>query len=811
MHRLFRQILAVLVAVLSCAHCLSAQTTRVRGRVVDLTTGEGVPFASVMFKGTTIGTSASLDGSYSLEAEGAVTDTVCVSMLSYVTREAVVSIGGVSEVDFYIFPCENVLASASVRPDNRKARHLLEMIDANRHRNDPDRRPRYVADIYAKSELDLSHPEDVLRGKRLRQDLAFIFDYIDTSSVAGVPCLPVMISETVVRRNHSLQDGGDWEEVQANSISGVNPENNMLSQFTGSMHIRVNFYKDFIDAFGVQLPSPIQAGGMAYYNYYVVDSLQLDGRRNYVVHFHPRRLVSSPAFDGEMLIDAEDWALRKMTARLRRGSNVNWMRDLAIEAEYERMADAGWFYARDRLFVDFDALLGSRELVYSNPRFDVDVPVRSGAAMVKVDADAGGKDAGYWDDARPIALSDREQGVYEMVDRVQQTQSYETLDAVVRTFANGYLDVGKVGFGPVLKFVSFNPLEGFRPQFGMRTSPAFSTRDRIGGYVAYGFRDGQFKGGLSYEHMFAREPFRKLTARAVYDVCQLGREGDPFFDNNILTYAFSRRGGQKLTPQMELSLRYDHEICSGVEVAAGASVKRLYSNGFVPMATQSGERLGSIAVNELSLSARFSGDETVNRGHFVKRHLFGRYPVLTLDLSGGIGGLRDNDWSYLRPELSLDYKLRLPPAGAMRMHFNCGAVLGQVPYPLLKLHEGNATYLFDSNAFSCMDYFEFASDRWVTLMMDHNFNGWFLGKVPLVRRLNLREVVTLRATYGTLSERNGADAPLVLPYGMKQMEKPYVEVGAGVTNILRMFRVEGFWRLTNGPRFVLNLGADLSF
>ena len=198
-----------------------------------------------------------------------------------------------------------------------------------------------------------------------------------------------------------------------------------------------------------------------------------------------------------------------------------------------------------------------------------------------------------------------------------------------------------------------------------------------------------------------------------------------------------------------------------------------------------------------------------------------------MDLSGSVKGLGRNDYSFIRPEVSVRYNWLLPPFGQSRIRFNAGAVLGQVPYPMLYLFEGNGTYSYHRNAFACMDHYEFAADRWATLLWEHNFKGFFLGRIPLLRQLQWREVLSLKAGYGTLRDENNGiagsprfGAVMLFPEGMKTLEKPYVEMGVGITNIFKVLRIDAYWRMThrddvkNGVkvphdnRFVINFGFE---
>jgi hypothetical protein len=228
--------LAAIFLLLSVTLLAAAQTTKVRGRVTD-TSGEGIPFAGVYFENTTIGITTDLDGYYYLETRDLTAVTLIAQLLGYNTATTKVTPGVFNQRNFVLEVTDNELTGARVKADNRKARRLLANIDANRHRNDPDSHPEYVCDIYNKMELDLTHPREQLLSLRpIKENFPFLFDYIDTSTVSGVPYLPIMLSETVAERRHRSNPAADNETVKANRISGINPKHNLLTQFTGNLN-----------------------------------------------------------------------------------------------------------------------------------------------------------------------------------------------------------------------------------------------------------------------------------------------------------------------------------------------------------------------------------------------------------------------------------------------------------------------------------------------------------------------------------------------------------------------------------------------
>ena len=226
----------------------------------------------------------------------------------------------------------------------------------------------------------------------------------------------------------------------------------------------------------------------------------------------------------------------------------------------------------------------------------------------------------------------------------------------------------------------------------------------------------------------------------------------------------------------------------------------------------------------MQVGIRLSKNEAIYRQPFDKKYLGSPYPVVTLTFVAGLPDLLPGSREYYALVGDLRYRVNLPPIGYSKISLQGGHIFGQVPYPLLKLHEGNGTYFYDPHTYSCMNYYEFASDTWVSWFWEHHFNGLLLGRLPLIKRLKWREVLVSKGVWGTLSDRNngslvGSGAPLLFPAGMSTVRDPYVEAGFGVENIFRIFRVDCLWRLTHrqpepgikARNFAVNLGIQIKF
>ena len=829
---------AIALSILS-SPVLSAQATKIRGRVVDATSGDGVPFASVYFKDSPVGVTADIDGWYAIETKIDTLSELSASRVGYSPAVAEVNPHRFNTVYFALQPLVDELNPVVVNYESRLVREIIAKARESKGRNNPERRDHYDCDIYSRSEVDLVNPHNSIVGKLLPRGFHFVYEYVDTSLVSGLPYLPAMLAESKSHYYHSRNPEIKKEVIESSRISGIEEEKT-VAQFTGGLYIKANFYENYINVFQVEIPSPLADNGSAFYDYRLVDSLEVEGRKTYRIRFGPSRWVSTPAFDGEMSIDAEDSALRSVHARLKGGGGVNWVRDLLINVENQRLPD-GWFYKQDKFFIEMAVTLpgsmgdlsfmANRRIDYSEPSFKESqiLGILDTKAPVLMHNDVLKDDENYWSSVRPYPLNERESGIYEMVDSVKSVPLYKGIEKLGDMFANGFFNFKYVGFGPYSSVYSFNDLEGARLQMGFKTTKDLSRKFRLMGYGAYGLGDKEWKGGFSTEVMFGNMPFRKLNLTYKRDMLPLGAGSFGFGNGDVVTSLLTKKGGRKMSMINDLALTYQHEWSHGFNMTLGVERREIFPSRVVPMVRPDGVALESVGYDQALLQLRFSKDEIITRGVFDRHFVFSPYPVVTLNMAAAMRGVGRNEYSFFRPEVKVKYTLLTPPAGSSDIVLNAGTIVGEVPYPLLKIFEGNETYRVKSKAFSCMDYYEFAADTWATLFWEHDFKGFFLGKVPLIKKLKLREIVLLRAAYGTLRDENNgilgdplAGASLIFPEGMRNLQTPYVEAGVGLSNIFKVIRVDAVWRLTHRERmiegvsvphpnrFVVNVGFEFN-
>lgn len=821
------------VFLIFLANLLWAQSTKVRGKVTDAKTGEPLPLVNIFFTGTTIGMTSGFDGLYFLETREEVSE-LQASFIGYANQSIKIKPGTYNEVDFQLEPVSYGLEEVVVGMGDNPAHAVLRNVIRNKYRNNPAEMPQYKYSAYTKMELDITNINPYFKNKKLQKNFGFVFNYMDTSVITGKAFLPVMISETSTDCYYRRSPRLNREVVNASRISGIK-EDYTIAQFTGRMHVDVNFYDNYLSVFEVRFASPLSDHGLLYYKYFLVDSLYKDGRKIYKMRFHPKG-VSTPVLDGEVNIDSATWALESAKVKMMKGVNVNWIRDLVLETQFQLLNDSVWFMKQDKLFADFTiqmrdssklmAFLGHRQIDYSNVEMGAEFAdeILKADNNVVVGKDVLKNDDAFWDTIRPNPLSEKERQIYGMVDSVKNTPLYKNIYEFVNTILFGYYNTKYVGFGPYYKLYSFNKLEGNRFQFGAQTTSDLSKKIQLRGYVAYSTKDEKVKGGGGVTYLFNEQPTSMLTVSYKHDVLQLGAGINAFSESNILSSIFSRGNNDRLSPVDQLDISYEKEWKHGVTNIFAAQLRKVYPSPYVQFVRPDGKLESSVNTTSLGIKTRLSKDEIIVRNTFEKFSMGSDYPIVSLDLSAGIKGLMSNDYEYYRTELSLSHSFDIAPLGRSYYVVTGGKIFGKVPYPLLKLHEGNATYFYDPYAYSCMNFYEFASDLWGSIWWEHHFKGFFLGKIPLMKKLKWREVFTFKALWGTLSDKNNGSLPdtealLLFPAGMSSVSKPYIETGIGIENIFRILRVDAIWRLThrqdragqNVQNFAINFSLYLNF
>lgn len=783
-----------------------SQTTTVSGTVKDASTGEALPFVKIYFQGTKIATSTDFEGKYKLESYYA-SDSLIAHLVGYGKVTKFVEKDKTQTINFELADAVSDLGPLVVTGNKKDKRddpawELWKNVQKYKKINDREKLEAYQYETYNKVEFDLNNLTEKFTNRKVFKPFDFIFDNVDSTDEK--PYLPLFMTESLSDFYYRKNPKAEREYVKATQISGV--KNESVSQFMGDMYQNVNIYDSRISVFGKSFISPLSGTARLYYDLFLVDSTNINGYWCYKLTFLPKR-KQEPTFTGEVWITDTTYAVKKVRAAVAEDANINFVQELVVEQEYDQVDKEVWMLTEDRLFVDLyltDKTMGFygrkttsyRDFVINQPKAD---EFYQGGQNIFVADDVNDKPDSFWQEHRHHQLTEKEQRIFDMMDTLETIPQVQTYVDIVTLFVTGYKEFGKVEIGPITKIISSNPVEGFRLGFGLRTSNQFSTRLEFSGWGAYGFTDKIFKYRGGFRYMVSKQPRQVLAGSYKYDVEQLGLGSGAISEDNMLSSIARRRPIRSFALINESEISYDHEWFPGFnsKVIFNWSQRTPHPNGNLIYERHdingNVHNINYLTNSEVSFHTRFAYDEKFVSGEFDRISLGTKYPVLNARYSYGIPNFLNGNTEYHKATFSIRHWFPIGILGWSSYRFEMGKYWGSVPYPLLEIFDGNETYYFMTTAFNTMNYFEFVSDTYATGRFTHHFDGFFLNRIPLFRRLKWREVISVKAAVGSFDSKH-EDVMELLP-NMHTLRAPFVEASVGIENIFKILRVDVIKRL----------------
>ena len=827
------------------------RTVRVEGIVKDSVTGEALPAVAVMLKGTTIGTITDNDGRFTLQAETAAR-TLSVSYLGYETYER--SLVGANRLTILLRPTTYTLSDVVVRPGHERysrrnpavdfVRNVIERRTLNSPRNhDFFSYDTYDQKIFAKNDFD----EAEERGKKRYRRIDFIFDYIDTSRVSGKPILPLYNEERIEHTYFRRSPHAERRVVQGVKRAGLVElfSEDGITQFIDEVFREPDVFQDNIPLFLQRFVSPLASFGPSFYKYYLTDTVEIDGERCADLSFVPFNSESF-GFTGHLFVTLDStYFVRRIRLNVPKHINLNFVDFMQIEQDFRRTDDGTRLILKNDITVEFRLRAKSkgtyarRICLYRDHSFDApkDETVFRENNPVMETEEARRRSDEYWQQQREEGKGEIAQtSVDKMMARLRRVPLFYWTEKVANALIGGYIQPIEKGspveFGPVNTFISGNTLEGARYRFGGTTTTALSDRFFIDGYMAYGAGDQKLKGDLLAEYSFNKKrnfrkefPFHYLRAEYRYDINQIGQHYLYTNPDNIFMM-LKRRRNDLITYMQKAELSYYHERYNGL--GYGITLRHLTEWGtrYVPFSRFESDGTTSPVSHyqsaQMEVSIRWAPNEKFYQSRNYRYPITLDAPIITLTHTFARRGLLGTDHNYNRTELGIRKRFWLSPFGYIDIYGQAGAVWDRVPYPLLIIPNANLSYSIEPESYALMDPMEFIHDRFASWEATYFLNGALLNRIPLLKRLQLREVFAFRGWYGSLTKKNDPWQPdnaglYAFPTNTYLMgSRPYMELSCGLDNIFKLVRVDYVWRLSyrnhpHMPNSGLRLKVQFSF
>jgi hypothetical protein len=799
------------------------QQTKISGYVKDATTGEKLPYVSVRFVNSKIGTLTDSTGFYSIESYYS-TDSIRFSLSSFVSQTFYVErdIEQKRDVELQILT-DDLNEIVIYTPDEFPSTTLHKKMVANKPINNKEKLNSYEYDLYSKIQFDLNNLDDNFGKNGVVKRLDLILDYLD-STTNGENYLPVILSETFSNFYFKNNPKIKKEVIQATKITGI--ENLQLNQFLGDMYLDVNVYDNVIDVFNKSFISPTSPIARSYYKFFLEDSTFIDNDWCYKLRFLPKR-SGDLTFTGEMWIHDTTYAIKLIKASIAPDANLNYIQDLYLEHRFDQVEREVWMLKEERLIADIK--LTQKSKVYGiyarknsarrnyvinskrEPEF-----YTTGNAIQLVDS-AKIRPESYWENVRTEKLTTQQEGIVDMVDSLNNLPFFKTVKNLTYFSTTGYYPVGKLEFGSAFSLISFNPVEKFRTAFALRTSNNFSKRLELGGRVAYGFGDERWKYGFTTRFNITPKKRGMLTGYYTYDIEQIGQSPTAASMGSTFATVLSTAPFDKLTFVKKTGISLEKDIKKDIVVYSAFDWKEFTPLGlanYLRNNTTTGltDTIGNIRTAEITARYRWTKDEEFLAGQFDRTSLRSVFPIISFQAIFGIKGIGGSQYNYQKYEFQLEHNTQVGIFGRMRYGAIAGYIHGDVAYPLLKVHEGNQSLWLLTTAFNKLNFMEFISDRYVGAFIENHWEGLIFDRIPINKILKWRLLTTGRVVYGSLSSRH--EKEMLIPSFVNRFGNiPYVESSIGIENIIKVVRVDLVWRMTHQIPGVSPLGirARISF
>jgi len=838
---------SVIILMFLCTSALQAQkTTKISGMVIDARTKKPLPFVNIVFSGKNLGTITDYKGQYKIVTQWA-SNQLQTSYLGYYKQTKPVKIGENQIINFQLKSKNILLKEIEVKAKkvryhnkNNPAVALIRKVVKNKSLNRKENLDEFEYDKYEKDEFDLNNITEKFKQKKVFKKIQFVFNYVDTSKLNAKPYLPVFLKETRSKVYYRKSPKSQKTYVMGTKMIGFHEyiDNQGVSYMIDNLYQNIDIYDNNIMLLTNQFVSPISVIAPSIYKFSIIDTLDINGYNCIRLAFQPRNKQDF-AFAGNMYITNDDrYAVIKIDMKVPREINLNFVNDLQIVQEFSYIDNKAWMLTTDKLIMDFNflkkgiGLFGKKTVYYSNFLFNHPRPkaIYSGPEKTIFESGYNERDSAFWHKSRLVPLAKQEKNIYTMMDKVQHVPAFKrTLDVLMLVVA-GYWNFDKIDVGPVNTFYSFNDVEGFRLRLGGRTSDKFSKKFRLSGYGIYGFKDKQFKysalATLSLNNKpLTDNPKNYISVQYQYETNFPGMEVQFINEDNFLL-SFKRGIADKILYNRMFKIEHYRDwkdglsttfILRNINEKPGGTLHFIYNND---------QSVNSITLSEVTARIRFAPNERYYQGVNFQIPIISNHPIFQFSFTQGIKGVFGSDYTYSKLKFNAFKRFYMSPFGFMNTEVEAGKIFGKVPFPLLELPRANQTYSYQLRSYNMMNFLEFANDEYVSLFVEHHFNGFILNKIPLLKKLKWRSIISFKGLYGNISDKNNPEVTTGLmkfptdangkttTFSLKG--KPYIEVSVGIGNIFKFFRVDLVRRITyldhpNVPKYGIRARFKFDF
>ena len=827
----------LLFLLLGC--CISVSAQNIQGVVTDSLTNEPIPYLSVFYEGKGVGSITDNDGNYKVETRKGW-NKLTFSAVGYVTKVVNIIPGVTKNLNVRMRPDDIMLDEVVVKPKREKysrknnpAVELMKKVIAHKKNNKLSENDYYQYNKYQKITMSLNDVTPEMLEKGMYKKMPFLKDQIELCEETNKFILPISVDETASQKIYRKHPKSEKTIIKGMSSTGVNElfaTGDMLSTVLKDVFTDVNIYDNDIRLLQYPFISPISSSdAISFYKFYIMDTTFVDKDKCFHLTFVPNNSQDF-GFTGHLYVLADSsYTVKKCTMNLPKKSGVNFVDNMDIIQEFEQLPNGEWVLKTDDMIVEMTLMKIMqgfqirRTTRYSDYAFD-ELPQqlfkRKGAEIKEADAMMRGDD--FWNQYRPVPLTQTESSMDMLVKRLEQMPGFKYVIFVLKAFIENFVETGtkehpsKVDIGPVNTMISNNYIDGLRLRMSAQTTANLNPHLFLKGYYAYGFKDhrSKYMGEVEYsfnkkEYLPREFPKNSITFSYQYDVMS---PTDKFLktDKDNVFVSFKTSTVDQMSYVRNIALKYENETQFGLKTTVEVKHSTDEPTGGLAYITNDDQKtlVPEIQTMEASLAFRYAPGETFVNTKQRRIPVSFDAPVFTLSHTAGFKGVLGGEYNYNLTEIGLYKRFWFSSWGKIDMFVKGGAQWNKVQFPLLIMPAANLSYILQRETFNLINNMEFLNDRYASLDVSWDLNGKIFNRIPLLKKLKWREAIGFKMLYGHLTDKNNpmkhpGDSELFLfptrdgrPTSFVMDPKtPYMECSVGIHNIFKILHIDYVRRL----------------
>lgn len=827
----------LLFLLLGC--CISVSAQNIQGVVTDSLTNEPIPYLSVFYEGKGVGSITDNDGNYKVETRKGW-NKLTFSAVGYVTKVVNIIPGVTKNLNVRMRPDDIMLDEVVVKPKREKysrknnpAVELMKKVIAHKKNNKLSENDYYQYNKYQKITMSLNDVTPEMLEKGMYKKMPFLKDQIELCEETNKFILPISVDETASQKIYRKHPKSEKIIIKGMSSTGVNElfaTGDMLSTVLKDVFTDVNIYDNDIRLLQYPFISPISSSdAISFYKFYIMDTTFVDKDKCFHLTFVPNNSQDF-GFTGHLYVLADSsYTVKKCTMNLPKKSGVNFVDNMDIIQEFEQLPNGEWVLKTDDMIVEMTLMKIMqgfqirRTTRYSDYAFD-ELPQqlfkRKGAEIKEADAMMRGDD--FWNQYRPVPLTQTESSMDMLVKRLEQMPGFKYVIFVLKAFIENFVETGtkehpsKVDIGPVNTMISNNYIDGLRLRMSAQTTANLNPHLFFKGYYAYGFKDhrSKYMGEVEYsfnkkEYLPREFPKNSITFSYQYDVMS---PTDKFLktDKDNVFVSFKTSTVDQMSYVRNIALKYENETQFGLKTTVEVKHSTDEPTGGLAYITNDDQKtlVPEIQTMEASLAFRYAPGETFVNTKQRRIPVSFDAPVFTLSHTAGFKGVLGGEYNYNLTEIGLYKRFWFSSWGKIDMFVKGGAQWNKVPFPLLIMPAANLSYILQRETFNLINNMEFLNDRYASLDVSWDLNGKIFNRIPLLKKLKWREAIGFKMLYGHLTDKNnpmkhpGNSELFLFPTRdgrptsfVMDPKTPYMECSVGIHNIFKILHIDYVRRL----------------